>query len=447
MNSIQKAWIAIGVAVLLALGLLFWQSKYNKQKDVITSLSKQEVELLIKDFPPAQLKQFADSKERRQEILQQLKELLALAAEANAMGLAKTPEMKSQLDLQKSIALTQAYMKKAGADGEIKKEEVDAYLKKPGVEGKFNSFVKEMQTSGQIPQGEMQEAQMAQLKEQWAKVFIGEEKAIKAGLDKDPQVKLQVAIQQALTLARKYNEETAEKNKDRFVATDAEIEKWLSEHPELDTKTKRAKAEDILKRARAGEDFAKLANENTDDPGNKDPQTGEQKGGFYEFGRGAMDKNFEAASFALKPGEISELVETPYGYHIIKLEGKEMKKNAEGKEEEQVKVRHILISTMVKDDSNPMGRELPLKEKAKQEIEKDKREVFINDIAAKHHISLPADFDVIVPEMPQQPPPQQGPPVSPQGDEGEEPAPTPTQNKVPAKPVEKGKSKTEKKGK
>jgi parvulin-like peptidyl-prolyl isomerase len=252
----------------------------------------------------------------------------------------------------------------------------------------------------------MQEAQLAQIKDQWARVFVTEEKAIQAGVDKERKTELQIAIQQSLTLARKYNEQMAEKNKDRFKVEDAEVEAWLKAHPELDTKTKRAKAEDLLKRARAGEDFAKLANENTDDPGNRD-EKGQPKGGFYEFGRGVMDKNFEAASFALQPGQISDLVETPYGYHIIKLEGKEMKKNAEGKEEEQVKVRHILISTMVKDKENPMGRELPLREKAKQEIEKEKREKFIDGLATKHSIMLPDDFSVVVPIL--QPSPETSP--------------------------------------
>lgn len=427
MNSIQKAWIAIGVFVLLAVGLLFWQAKYNKPKGVVTSLTKEDVETLLKDFPPQQLKKFAESKEERQNIIKQLKELLALAAEARAMGLDKTPEMKSQLDLTKSVALMQAYnakmQKENPAAVEFKKEEIDAFWKKPGIEEKFKSFVAEAQKSGQLPAGEMQEAQMTQLKEQWARVFIAEEKAIQAGLDKDRKTELQIAIQQALTLARKYNEVKAEENKTLFEVKDSDVDAWLAAHPELDTKTKRAKAEDLLKRARAGEDFAKLANENTDDTGNKDEE-GQPKGGFYEFGRGMMDKNFEAASFALQPGQVSDIVETPYGYHIIKLEGKEKKKNAEGKEEEQVKVRHILISTMVKDENNPMGRELPLREKAKQELEKEKREKFINQIAAKHHIELPDDFSVVVPPMPPQQQQQQLPPEMQQQPGEEEPAPS-----------------------
>ncbi|HEY9508269.1 MAG TPA: peptidylprolyl isomerase [Verrucomicrobiae bacterium] len=72
-------------------------------------------------------------------------------------------------------------------------------------------------------------------------------------------------------------------------------------------------AEDVLKRAKAGEDFAKLAKEYSDDPGSKD------KGGEYTFPRGQMMPAFEAAAFSLNTNQISDIVETPYGYHIIKL--------------------------------------------------------------------------------------------------------------------------------
>lgn len=72
-------------------------------------------------------------------------------------------------------------------------------------------------------------------------------------------------------------------------------------------------AEDILKRAKAGEDFAKLAKEYSDDPGSKD------KGGEYTFPRGQMMPAFEAAAFSLNTNQVSDIVETPYGYHIIKL--------------------------------------------------------------------------------------------------------------------------------
>jgi parvulin-like peptidyl-prolyl isomerase len=76
---------------------------------------------------------------------------------------------------------------------------------------------------------------------------------------------------------------------------------------------KKKLAEDLLKRARAGEDFAKLAKEYSEDPGSK------ENGGEYTFPRGQMMPEFEAAAFSLNTNQISDIVATTYGYHIIKL--------------------------------------------------------------------------------------------------------------------------------
>jgi peptidyl-prolyl cis-trans isomerase C len=78
-------------------------------------------------------------------------------------------------------------------------------------------------------------------------------------------------------------------------------------------KAARTKIDGLLKRARAGEDFAKLAKENSDDT-SKD-----QGGDLGFFPRGRMVPPFDEAAFRLKPGELSDVVTTQYGYHIIKL--------------------------------------------------------------------------------------------------------------------------------
>jgi len=83
--------------------------------------------------------------------------------------------------------------------------------------------------------------------------------------------------------------------------------------PDADAKAK-AKIESLVARLGAGEDFAKLARENTDDP------TGKENGGqLPPFGRGQMVPEFENVAFELKPGEIRGPVKTSYGYHVIKL--------------------------------------------------------------------------------------------------------------------------------
>lgn len=75
----------------------------------------------------------------------------------------------------------------------------------------------------------------------------------------------------------------------------------------------RKKAEEIVRRARAGEDFASLAKAKSEDTS---ASTG---GDLGFFGRGRMVKPFEDTAFALKPGEISDPVRTQFGYHVIKV--------------------------------------------------------------------------------------------------------------------------------
>jgi foldase protein PrsA len=82
-----------------------------------------------------------------------------------------------------------------------------------------------------------------------------------------------------------------------------------------------AEAKKMLERVKAGENINELAVQFSADPTAK-----ENKGVIDYFRKGQMVEAFETAAFALKPGEISELVKTDYGFHIIKLEDKKFDK-------------------------------------------------------------------------------------------------------------------------
>lgn len=94
-------------------------------------------------------------------------------------------------------------------------------------------------------------------------------------------------------------------------------------------KTARARIDSLLQLLRAGDDFATLARKLSEDPGSA------SKGGELGFiQRGDFVKEFEEAAFALKPNEISEVVKTQFGFHIIQL----LERRGE-----KINARHILI--------------------------------------------------------------------------------------------------------
>jgi len=78
---------------------------------------------------------------------------------------------------------------------------------------------------------------------------------------------------------------------------------------------RRTLAEELLKQLKDGADFAKLAKANSDDQSNAT-----DGGEIGTFGRGIMVKEFEDVAFSLRPGQLSEVVRSPFGFHIIKVD-------------------------------------------------------------------------------------------------------------------------------
>lgn len=171
--------------------------------------------------------------------------------------------------------------------------------------------------------------------------------------------------------------------RDRVDATDQAIRAWMTEHqeevdqeyqrqrhrytgleeqrrarhilikasadaPEADRQAARARAAELLRRARAGEDFATLAREHSEDTGSA------RRGGDLGWNaRGRMVAPFDEAQFETEPGQITDhLVETSFGFHVIKVEGQR-----EGDVPEQEAKRELAETLYARSRATELARE------------------------------------------------------------------------------------------
>ena len=385
---------------VLASGLLFVQCSSSSTKSV--KLTARDMQLIFQELlPPQQQQEINSDPEGKKQLVDNIKKLLAVAQVAEQEGYAEHADLKSQISFQLDRVMNEAYKKK-NPDAKATDDEINAYYL--GHPKEFDDFLAANPRASQQAQG----AQRDELKKQVGEFKVIAERARKEGLDRDDLTRLQLLFTRSQTLAGAYLGDL-QKNADKLVA-DTDVEQYFKEHPsdfdevrvrhilvstqpkqeaedendkdDKDKKTPekpktltkeeaRKKSEALLARARKGEDFAKLASENSDDPGSKD------KGGEYDFfGHGKMVPEFEKAAFALKPGEISDLVETQFGFHIIKLEER---RSAPSPDADQ-KVRQQIV------------------EKLKQ----DKIEDRINQITRESSVVVPEDFDT-TPKVASQP--------------------------------------------
>jgi parvulin-like peptidyl-prolyl isomerase len=417
LSSSSKLAILLAVILLSGIGLLVWKIKVGGQSsEGLTKLTKADMETIFEDVPPQALKQLAEDSEAKKKEIEGIKQFLAIAQEARTNGFADKPEIKKELEEMKMGILAQSYDKEINKEKEnlppfssIAKEQVDAYFQKGTNQEKFDEMLKQeiadAKKEGKIPADfEVPADQLEQFKDRYAKVRIyadeAKEKWSSLSEDFKKKTEFQIKFQQAQFLVQRYAQEELTK---KLEVTPEELNKYLTEHPEVSKifDERKAKAEEVLKRAKAGEDFAKLAQEFSDDP------SGKRDGGLIkDITKGSMVKEFEQASLALEPGQITDsVVWTKFGYHIIKLERKGPTKDETGKEVDTYDVRHILIGVKEAgaektDPNNPMAQPAFLRDKIEKEIAKEKQKKVLDDIVARNPIEI-EDFEIKVPPMPE----------------------------------------------
>lgn len=468
-SALPKILALIGVFLLIGAGLVFWKSKVGAHAatDLTSPVTKKDMELILADMNPMMLRQLSQNPEAKKELAGNVKELFALASQAEKDGAGNDENVKRELENLEYEILAVSYDKAINKDkgpmppfGFLGEDQTTAFWNGEGGsrtfmdsvglgtnnaksrEAAFQRFLDSKialaKESGNIQADrEPSEDEIKQAKDYFAKTRIYYAEAMSkkgdanSGLPEDffQKADLQIRLQKAQFLARRYAQKQLA---DKMKVTDEDVQNYLKEHPEFGSKEeKKAKADDILAKVKNGGDFAALAKEFSDDPGSK------EKGGLYEnITEGAFVPEFEKAVFGgMKPGDIyPELVPTKFGYHIIKLEKLGDTKGSDGSVKRTFDARHILISTMFKDPNDPMAREMPVEDFAKQELQKEKEKTVLDEIKANNPIEVAEDFEVPNPpaaaEQPELPPgmmPGQMPP----GAEMEEPAPKPDAKNAP----------------
>lgn len=360
-----KPLIAFFIVIIIAGGMLIAQNQSLGGGNI--NITSKDMEAWFKMLPPQQLQGMSNDPEAKKVLVDNLKEMFVLSQEAEKMGLANAPDAQAELSMMEKVALAGTFKNVKGAEnpalGQVSEEEKQDFLKKSP--NAFDEFIASSPRFKTVP-----EAQREGLKVQFAELMILLDRAKKSGLEKDPGYQMTYRIQRASYLAVKAQQQLRttipvtdeeinkefELVKDNYAETRAshilvmfperrkEREtppKPAGEEGKTSTDSKDAKdskpaevketakvakpaskeealklAQELLAKVKANPaTFAELAKQYSDDPG-----SGEMGGdlGFFKSDVGFVPE-FKTAVFKLKEKEISDVVETEFGYHIIQI--------------------------------------------------------------------------------------------------------------------------------
>lgn len=346
MKLSPKAIFAIAIVAALVGAGIYAQMSASSVSKSNYNLTAQEMETLVSEvLPPQQQQQLASSPEQKKQLAERLKNMMALAQEAERNGFADKADVQSQLSLQGDLVLKSVYEKR-NPGAQAAEEETAKYLAEHP-----NEFEQFLEANPRF-KAQAQGPQLEGMKKEFAQIKIIAARARADKLDQEESFKVRMRIERSSVLANAFVSDLQE-NADKLV-TDADVEAYYNENPNefnevkarhilvsteplptppgvapdakdeakkpLTKEEARKKAEALRERALKGEDFTKLAAENSDEPGAK-----ERGGDLGFFTKEAMVPEFSNVAFAMQPGQISEVVETQFGFHVIKLEERRTK--------------------------------------------------------------------------------------------------------------------------
>jgi parvulin-like peptidyl-prolyl isomerase len=384
LNTSKKIAITIVVIFAIAAGALAVQVLVMRVGGG-QNVSAAQMEAYVATMSPQELAQVGTTDEQHKNYAEGMKRLLAVAQQATAEGFdRKDPNMADNMKLQNDIMLAQEYQAWAQRNNKtaaVTDDENKNYEK--AHPGEFDKFFEQLQKNNprfaQAPP-----EQKESIRKQYNELMVLVQRAKDQKLDSDPGVQLKLRVTKAEAIVQPYIQELQTK----LTVPPDQVQKYYDEHraefeqvkarhilistgsvkgedgqsKPVDKEAARKKAEDLLKQVKAGKDFITLAKENTDEP------QGKTNGGdLGYFSKGKMVPQFEDAAFALQPGQISDIVESPFGFHIIKVEDRKPAPIEDVKQE--------------------------IEEKLKVEVFKKK----IDEIVAKSHIKVAENFKVTSP--------------------------------------------------
>ena len=392
-------------------GVFAWSVQNARAKDakveseILKGLTAEEINLVLKSGADADSGAAAISQnaETRRAFLKGMREYLALAADARREGLTEDENFKINYEIKKNLLLADLYKakltKEQGKYYIVPKEETDAVWTNPANAQQFETDMSALQTIQKAVAKErgdnaafskLQGESLTKARDNWARTKILSERAKQdAEFMAKPEVGLRIKIVEAGILSADYLRKHWVKS---VRATEREIADYLAARPEYDVGKKREKAETLLRRAQSGEDFSRLAAEFSED------RTTKNKGGLYEnIEKDSLWAEVERAALALENDQIADrLIETETGFHIVKLENKQIKQEKKGGETFKYSVRHILLQKNFA-EPNSGNPDIPspfvkAEEIARAEIEKEKRNKFVESIIERSKIILPDDY-------------------------------------------------------